>query len=133
MFYHAFVFTAPPVLIGDISTLKVAAQLGQESSFSLIVYSTSPVSVEMHRPHPDMTNAPETKAITYSSSNTTTQVKLSVFDKTVETEGLLVLIQFTVITTEGFGEYELLVNNSIGSVNQTVHIVAEGVYCVCCI
>jgi len=125
---YSSVFTAPPVLTGDTSILKVAAQLGNESSFSVMIYSTSPIRVEMHRPHSDVTHVSESRAMTYSTNFTTTHVDLKVFDKTLETDGLQALIQFTVNKMEGLGEYELLVNNSIGSATRTVHIVAEGVY-----
>ena len=132
-FYNTYlsVFTAPPVLTGDTSILKVAAQLGNESSFSVMIYSTSPVRVEMHRPIVNSSNESESRAMTYSTNFTTTHVDLPVFGNTLETYGLQALIQFTVNKTEGFGEYELLVNNIIGHANRTIHIIAEGVLLDC--
>ena len=121
-------FTAPPVLIGDISVLKVAAQLGNKSSFSVMIYSTSPVSVDLQRTRLDIANESDSRTIKYFSSITSSQVQLKVFDTTVTSDGLLALTNFTVNTTEEFGEYNLFVNNSIGFANRTVLITAEGVY-----
>jgi len=128
--HHATLYTAPPIIIADNNTLKVAAQLRNESSFHVKIYSTSTVTVVLNRIYSANITSSESKntQMSYSSQVTPTRVHLRVFDRTVDTDGFHALINFTVTVMGEFGEYELLVSNSIGTAKQAVEIVSEGVY-----
>jgi len=66
--------------------------------------------------------------MSYTSQVTPIRIQLAAFNRTVETDGLLALINFTVTMMGQFGEYELLVTNSIGTSKHGIEIVPEGMY-----
>ena len=94
------------------------------------IYSTSKVTVALKRTHAPKLNASDSKNtnLSYSPQVTPNQVQLTVLNRIVGTDGFHVLINFTVTLMDEFGEYDLLVNNSIGTATQVVEIVSEGVY-----
>jgi len=123
-------FTAPPVIIADSSTIKVPAQLHKISSFAVLIYSTSTVIAVLQQKQSTNINASaiNNAVLTYTSNITSTRVQLEVLNNTVDADGFEARIELTVTTIEHFGEYYLSVNNSVGTTNQTVEIFPGGEY-----
>ena len=121
-------FTAPPVIMVGNGTMKVAAQLLSRSSFAVMIYSTSPVTVVMAQLQSTNINAADVNnaVLTYSSIITSTRVQLEVLNNTVDADGFVARIEFTVNAMEQFGEYYLSVNNSVGTTKQILEIFPEG-------
>ena len=121
-------FTASPVLLDDNGILKVTANLGTVSSFSVMIYSTTNVSVNIY---PTESNNPadtDTRTMAFITSIEASPIQLKVFNKTVESDGLLVLINYTVKSTDQFRDYKLAVVNNIGTAERIVSILPKGWY-----
>jgi len=127
-----FMFTAPPVFISDESILKVAAQLGQVTSFAVRIYSTLYVNVTLKGYRPDSSSDSINVNMTYLTRIEAARLQLKVFDKVVESAGFQVLVFFTIIRTDAFGEYQLLASNSYGTAKHIVEIIPEGKYTFSC-
>ena len=117
-------FTAPPVVVSDGSILKVAAQRGKVTSFAVMIYSTFYVNVSLTGYRPDSSS--------YLTRIEAARVQLNVFERVVESDGFQVLVYFTIMRPEEYGEYQLLVSNSIGTAKQFVEIIPRGRYTFSC-
>jgi len=118
--------SAPPVLPDNIVGDHVTAKLGRVSLYSLKLYSLSDVNITLSPYTPTANNSDVTKSFTYQYAINTAVVKLAVFDKEVDAVGSNAIINFTVISKDGFGEYSLKVNNSVGATSTSIRIVPEG-------
>jgi len=122
-------FTAPPVLLDDNGIPSVTAQLGVDSSFSVMIYSTTNVSVNIYPPtEPNNPADTNTRNMTFITNIEASRIMLKVFNKTVESDGLRVLINFTVTRTDEFRDYKLAVVNNIGTAERIISILPKGWY-----
>jgi len=118
--------SAPPVLPDNIVGDHVAAQLGKVSFYSLKIYSLSDVNVSLSPSSSNVKPSVVNKLLTYHYTINKTAVKLAMFDEEVDADGLNAIINFTVSSTDGFGEYSLRVSNNEGTTSTSILIVPEG-------
>ena len=118
--------SAPPVLPDNIVGDHVTAQLGKVSLYSLKLYSLSDVNINLSPYTLTANNSDVTKSFTYQYAIHTDVVKLMVYDIEVDAEGFNAIINFTISSKDGFGEYSLNVSNSVGATSTSIRIVPEG-------
>jgi len=118
--------SAPPVLPDNIVDDHVTAQLGKVSLYSLKLYSLSDVNITLSPYTPSANNSDVTKSFTYQYAIHTAVVKLLVYDKEVDADGFNAIINLTISSKDGFGEYSLKVSNSVGATTTSIRIVPIG-------
>jgi len=124
LFYNPW-FTAPPVVLGKN---KVAAQLGNLTSFVIKIYSLDPVSVSLNRSVHAIANnvALGNTMVTFTQIITPAEILLPVFDKEIKADGFQSNISFVINSQEQFGEYQVIVSNNIGVTQRTMEFVPGG-------
>jgi len=115
--------SAPPVLLDW--DRKVAARLGHVTSFSLRIYSVSPVNVTLER----QPTASQNASIHLNTTNVKqTRVALKVFDSVVEADGVTVVVSFKINSQKEFGEYQLVIANNVEpAARHTIAINPQGI------
>ena len=121
--FHIVLLLAAPLLLDNQGELrKLSAQRGQMTSFSLKIYSVSPVNVTL-----ESASQNTQRTLTYTTHDNQTRVTLKVFDSDVEADGVTVVVSFTISSQEEFGEYQLVISNNImPAVRRIIEIVSEG-------
>jgi len=118
-----FLVSAPPTLLVENGVLRKAAQLGNQTSILVGIFSQTTPTINISRLNDAHLRH---EMMNYLSNITPARISLPVFDQIVETDGFQCLIRFTINTKEEFGEYQLSVTNSEGTTSRLLDILPEG-------